>query len=1317
MSKIRHLRLLVLALLPLVFEACKYDLVKETTFDYSEKKNAADYDDFILPPQNVTASHGQSKAVTLEWIPVKNAVQYQIYSAPTPYDAFTKISETKGDETQIIIDEEPGITKYYCVCAVNYYGTVSARSVVVMGTSLAVPVITSIDSSEEGNSVTVNWWMDNCSTQTYEKSVLFNVYAYAVSAPSIKLRSISLGGSCRQTVVDGLAYKTEYFFEVEVVNAQTDSKETSGKTTAETAHRVVPEDPPNFTVSGGDSSTEVELSWELPEKAWYRENAGASGFVLHRLYFIVYRKPYGHSDSEYTAFEPIHITDTATEPYTAGARISWTDTTAERGQKYTYYVQSYTDDLPKGKIITSESSKTRPVDGWRLAVPSFSLRYEDEKSADGTKFEKINYGFKALFEAYEKPYTYIVGRIKYDYSNPQVVVDEGHKEWTFNSVTEINNTVDVFGDPEVSKGYYEYILYICPNGTVDKNQNLDYVKASGKYLVTEDAEAIPKIQGFTIKDGFSKHFELSWEFNSSYEYIVHWIDVVDGIRQSSQSQKLTDSDFTGAVNNSTVSYSHPANSGDTRIYMLEVINNGLSKNFYPDNTSDVEYQTLGTAAPVIDSYEYDKLCVSWPAVQKAGETYTVSAKYEGETGELVAENVSIEKQGTEEEPVYKCVITKPAGYNDASKSGKNIKLTVTATSTDPLITTDNKTDSTIDVCTVGPALTELSVGEKKDNRIEIKWKPVTGAKGYLVRRIAYPTADENPALITSGDCIDYPDVYYCEGTTVTKDGEAVSSDICQVSFSNGKYTLSDKNSNTAEGNQNKIVWGIPFGYTVIPVKQDGDWQDFQTNEKTFSFGNNYDSTYVSATVPEVYNATIGYGLGLHAKKSESGDKQEIVWNAPYKSQSVSPVYYYRDSESTSNIWHKINEDSVALSQDPDGKWHALFTPGSKTSAYEYFVAYNMNSSELVDRVSAAFINDRTVGLAAPDGNYEFGSYPQEKANKGYLLYVPKNSYSADTGDDYSEIASWSAWDHSYRSIGPSAAYVCIKNYNISAEWNRVAELDSNLYYARDPNGNSDNTTVWQPDENNKTRIKIRPVQFMDGTTNNPITKGPLQVLRDARHYYALILTNDKTSVLINNDDKVYAYRDITEKELVKCALLTIAYGFYLDGGGKQDLSNVGEKFKYGNNKTIDGRNGNAYFSKGSYQFNGKYDATVTMNAFAPLQKNPANQYTSLLQVSMSNVAIKIQGTVDYWVFKFSDSFFDVQVRPDNIQGEKSLPASYSRDFSMKCTGYNNLTITMDDKTIITTNDKEIRKVYFPMQIHSDDNNYCITSPTYGWWPN
>ena len=114
-------------LLPLFIIGCRYDLVDEPSLDYNEHKTAADYSDFILPPSKITASHGESKAVTISWEAVENAVQYQIFAAENPFSTFSKVSETKGTETEILIEEESGITKYYCVSAVNYYGTVSAK--------------------------------------------------------------------------------------------------------------------------------------------------------------------------------------------------------------------------------------------------------------------------------------------------------------------------------------------------------------------------------------------------------------------------------------------------------------------------------------------------------------------------------------------------------------------------------------------------------------------------------------------------------------------------------------------------------------------------------------------------------------------------------------------------------------------------------------------------------------------------------------------------------------------------------------------------------------------------------------------------------------------------------------------------------------------------------------------------------------------------------------------------------------------------------------------------------------------------------------
>ena len=58
----------------------------------------------------------------------------------------------------------------------------------------------------------------------------------------------------------------------------------------------------------------------------------------------------------------------------------------------------------------------------------------------------------------------------------------------------------------------------------------------------------------------------------------------------------------------------------------------------------------------------------------------VSAKYEGEDTELVTdENINIEEQTEGSAKIYSCVISKPLGYDDALKSGKNIKKLLSST--------------------------------------------------------------------------------------------------------------------------------------------------------------------------------------------------------------------------------------------------------------------------------------------------------------------------------------------------------------------------------------------------------------------------------------------------------------------------------------------------------------------------------------------------------------------------------------------------------------------------------------------------------------
>lgn len=1323
--------------------------------DMNEEKNAADYKDFILPPASLTATQGESKAVVLTWPAVKNAVQYQVFAAESPFSTFSKVSETTSTETEITIEEEAGITKYYCISAVNYYGTVSSKSVVAMGSTLAVPIITAIDASEEGNSVSVSWWMDNCSSETYADDVSFNVNVYALSAPNIKFQSLTVDGDTRQVEIGGLTSKTEYYFEVEVVKADSTSKECSEKTSAETAHRVIPDAPTNVTISQGVTTDNITITWQLPEGAWYRENSGVSGFVLHPLYFKIYRKLASQSDDKYeviaTAFVaannswqyrkdaispdagvayPITPADSDKKlaaPYDAyvpGFEAQYVDTTAVRGKKYTYYIQSITDDTPAGKTITADSSKTDTIDGWRICEPRFSVKSKYVKNTeDDTKFSQISFTYDVVFEPFGIEYTYFVEKNKYDLTNntptdPAELLDNPKK---FDSFADLNNYNEIIDDPASNEGYYTYTLYICPGDSENYTNSYITITAAGNFIVTETVTNVPEIQTFTVADGFKDHFSLSWDYVENYTYIINWIDIKNGIEQTEQSLELGGSDLT--IKNGIATYNHTAESGDRRIYNLVAsINNFHSSPKYPAEDTESIYETLGTAQPEITSYEYDKICVKWPAVQKAKpevEYFTISAKYQGTNTELVQggenSNIQITIAGTENEPVYECVISKPEGYNDADWSGKKINLTVTAASSTQ---NDTTTSSALNVYTIGPAATNVSIDDLQSGSIGVSWTPVNaGVDGYLIRRVVYKTTVYNDANLRNNTDVN-ADIYYYDisKNTLTINGEAVNKDRAIVNIlADGSYKLTDKYKeassaeNPYEVNQSYIAWGIPFGYTVIPVKKNGSNEDFNFIGKDVIIKGE-DEGYSNIKNYEFFGSTYGYGLKVLAEKSESVDTQIIRWNEPYTvSSNTGFSIYYRIAGETENKWKMIAPEN----DGSDGIQHnAEIKPVDKTEAYEYLVAYNRTDKELASVVPTSFINDSNLGLSSTDEDiYDYTGLTVEKANKGYLLAV---DYSAAKGtgtgyEYYSEVVKWDEWDYTKRSIGPTSAVIKILNYNIKADWISVAELDNNLHFVG--TANPENTEVKQ--NTNAVSIKLYPKTMLDETKSISITEGPLMVLRDAKHYYSIELTRGDKSLTLSNS--VYTYREISEKELVKCALLTMAYGFYLDGDGNPDLSDVNEKLEYKGGKTITDGNGSATFGGRSIlgiSEAGKYKADVSMTNFAPKQITPAGSgfKASVVAITMSNVSTRTQGLGDPYLDKFRSEGFTV-----NVYGvDSSMPASYTADLTMTCTGKSNLVIKIGSTSIVDASSADIRRVYFPIQISED---HCwLKDSTYGWWP-
>lgn len=136
----KGVRFFILSLFCISFLSCKYDLVQPPTTEPDVVLNASDYANTISNPTGLKATHGGCKKVTLTWDILPNAIQYQIFSAETPFDTFIQVAETPDNSNEIEISEKPGETKYYAIKAVNYFGKVSGLSKFVMGSTQAIIV-------------------------------------------------------------------------------------------------------------------------------------------------------------------------------------------------------------------------------------------------------------------------------------------------------------------------------------------------------------------------------------------------------------------------------------------------------------------------------------------------------------------------------------------------------------------------------------------------------------------------------------------------------------------------------------------------------------------------------------------------------------------------------------------------------------------------------------------------------------------------------------------------------------------------------------------------------------------------------------------------------------------------------------------------------------------------------------------------------------------------------------------------------------------------------------------------------------------------
>lgn len=1359
-----------------VFFGCENDLIPSPEIDKIIDSGGTSINEAVKPPAGLTASHGGYKSVTLSWNAAANAVRYNIYGAANPFETFVKVGETKDASSSIELDEVAGSVRYYYVKSIDYKGGESFASSTVKGSTMATPSITMIESSSDGTQATVSWWMSNCDSTTYSDSVKYKVRCFLEDGKSVG--ETTCDGTVSSVVFKGLSPKTKYLYDVGAyipVNAAEENKyEWSDRIDSETARKLIPDAAKEFAATQGTLYTKVELSWLLPD--FVDAKVSSSLFNRNPVYFTIERKEKDSVSQEWTCIVPYigSVKTTASsaagrivfdcaslssenvnvkleagtlenaetsETYTGyipGTKIYYCDTSAVAGVKYEYRIISFTDDSKNA--VSSENSRS-VCEGWSLSTPSFETSAVYEKADDGSTLHsavKVEYKFDFDTLGLDETYGYVItsqrtplsadeaaGEEVFEgYWTDEASVNSAAKTFAFDATDEAANSL--------LEGYYKFKAYVVPAGMnsvpAGEDEYFARAEAFGVVTVVHDSANLPSVTGFSVEDGYSDKFKIKWDYNSNYDYVLKWIPYEGETALAEESLALSKEELNALAAKSsdrTVTYEHAALSGDRRKYMLEA-SAGFSITQSAENVSE----TLGTAVPYCTEYFYDKIVVSWPAVQLAksdAADFTVNAYYEDdETKTPVVDFAGGNGAVVFDETagIYTCTLENPAGYNDVLRSGKTILFAVTAASSK----TSDTTEAVFATATLGPALVNARVAAPSSEEIVLEWNAVKGAAGYIIRRALY--SDGTAAAVDKADTY----FYDCEKCVLTVGGESVDEARATVSKTEADgatvYSLCDKyaavsdsdNKNPYQNNQARIAWGLPFGYAVIPVAAESDFSFTDgfvldaSSKVDYCTKTDEAGEVTSTALADVKGACFGYALNLKAQKAEQGDSQRVDWELPYLTasgieQKVPSLYRREVLENASfGSWERIAAVTVPLKADSVYATYRV-PEADREKAFEYAVNYNPGTAEF----KKEFVDYCENKKEENGGRY---TYPDgvecESEFKGYLLYDDNYSvaYAAETDSSkpeyYAERVTIGNWNKNARALGPDTYTVSILNNNLGSEWIPVLTFNAADFSA---------TTAADDIRFSLTEgileARLYPKAIAEGTAQT--TEGALKVLRDARHYYKITLTRGEHSAVVDND--VYAYRQITAEELVKSGLLATAYAFYLNGGGKEDLSNVDSKLMYQGESTLTSSNGgSANFGKRNYLWTdiGKYEASVTMTSYSPNMLTPSLNYASIFAVSMSGVSTRTQGLSDAYLDKFRTENFEIKVNVSD--SDISKLESYNGTITVTCTGSSNLTVKIGNDVVIETTDSEIRKQWFPIQIGRDGHSW-IKSAEYGWWTN
>lgn len=1341
------------AIMGSTFISCKNNLIPEPTINLSETKNPADYADAILPPKTVTATHGGYRNITLEWSPVENAVRYQIFYARTPFDSFEKLVETADSETTYDIEAPAGSTYYFYIKAVNYFETVSAESIKVTGSTLAIPIITNISASDDAQSVTIEWWMDNCTPETYQNELFFTIKAYDSQKKEIPGATTYKEGNCRSVGISGLEPNTKYFFTVQAEIKEVEQKaEISDQTSKETMHNIIPSSIHELTATQGISTEEIKVSWKLPDGVDYFD-AFTKTYSIHPVMFLIQRKDLSKNDSDYKDIATVgtegitshplklsHTFNSETETgnsliegdneltvdgstaisyidadntypkYKPGTTLTFIDKkNIDRGKQYSYRIISYTDDTIKE--YKADSSISNPVNGWLLSAYDFKATAEYVTAENESMFSDVNVSFKFNFTPFSTPYHYILTQQILPFKTETNKNPEPGEEKVIavsDSVSSISgkkinfNVENLPGDSW--KGSYKFRLYITDmnsSGIPSDDNCFGKIESSGTIAVTNDKNSMPTINSFVVEDGFSDKFVLTWDFNESYSYSISWTPYIDGNPQTQEHLDLSLTDLKISDDKETATYEHKAVSGDIRTYCLTAENGLPVSKYYTNNEEEnIICETLGTAKPEMAAADYSTITVTWVPVQKATD-YKFNAKYRNdpdkEYDDITASFGELLKEGSytfdTDLTDGKLTLTIPnvKGHDNAKISGLPIDLEITA------INKKSETKANKEIYNLGPALTFPETNKTCElDRMSFSWKKIDGTEKYLIYRVLY--SDKSLTTISATD-------EYLITETKNDNGETIGATITAEQELEGRativynaeknlFTLTDIQKDATEVygyhlTQEKIQWGLPFGYIVLPLKEDGSKSTFEFEENSISMKNSSAVNY--GTLSPAVTHTYGYGMNIRAGKSVSASTVNVSWESP-NSKDLTPTVYRKPFKKDEAPEYGSSWEFVATLSKGATSYSDKLTKDNISSAFVYCVQYEApTASDIVKSY-------REQLLTAKDSE----NSPEEPLNKGYLLtlknfdaiYGGNGTVPGDSGY-YQENVNWSnTWDYEERALGPDSFSIDMKNKNLSstANWVTIANISiSDETQSITPVTTHTDTTIDVMAANNGITLKPEGLTAKTATS----TDGLLKVLRDAKHYYSANLTRGAITVRQAEDESVYAYRQISDEEFIKAVMVYVTEGLYVIG--KLDFES--KSFSGSIDGTITG------YHRSTMNMGKGYD--INMTNYTTTINTPHETPVSLFKITTKMNASRDQVGIGGFIKTIEET--SISATPYN----ESLPSSYYGTITFSLS--NEKTATLKCKSVnITTNSVDSRRRWVPFCIYKDENWYQKNSD-YGWW--